>query len=146
MTEISYERLVEKALLHVVRDALLSAQKNGLDGNHFYITFQTPSDDVVLSDRLKAAYPEEITIVLQHEYSDLEVSDDAFSVVLSFGNIPEKIFVPFAAIVRFADPFAQFAVSFTPEPPQPEKKKEKKHKPESDQENVVSLNAFRKKK
>lgn len=90
MTEISYERLVEKALLHVVHDALLSAQKNGLDGNHFYITFQTPRDDVVLSDRLKAAYPKEITIVLQHEYSDLEVSDDAFSVVLSFGNIPEK--------------------------------------------------------
>lgn len=146
MTEISYEQLVEKALIHVVHDALLSARKNGLDGNHFYITFQTPRDDVVLSDRLKAAYPEDITIVLQHEYSDLEVYDDAFSVVLSFGNIPEKIFVPFSAITRFADPYAQFAVSFMPVLPEKKKEKEKKRKAEPEKENVVSLSAFRKKK
>lgn len=146
MTEISYEQLVEKALLHVVHDALLSAQKNGLDGNHFYITFQTPRDDVILSKRLKASYPEEITIVLQHEYSDLNVFDDAFSVVLSFGNIPEKISVPFAAITRFADPHAQFAVSFTPEPPHKAPEKEKKTDSQTEEENVVSLSAFRKKK
>lgn len=146
MTEISYERLVEKALLNVVRDALSFAQKNGLDGNHFYITFQTPRDDVVLSDRLKAAYPEEITIVLQHEYSDLNVSDDAFSVVLSFGDIPEKISVPFSAVVRFADPYAQFAVSFSPEPPVSAAKTETEDNAGTNGENVVSLSAFRKKK
>lgn len=146
MTEISYERLVEKALLHVVHDALSAAQKNGLDGNHFYITFQTPRDDVVLSDRLKEAYPKEITIVLQHEYSDLEVFDDSFSVVLSFGNIPEKISVPFSAVIRFADPYAQFAVSFTPEIAEIKKDKIPQTDAHSDLENVVSLNAFRKKK
>ena len=146
MTEISYERLVEKALLHVVHDALLCAQKNGLDGNHFYITFQTNRNDVILSDRLKASYPEEITVVLQHEYSNLEVFDDSFCVVLSFGNIPEKISVPFNAVIRFADPYAQFAVSFTPEPPKQEKKKDNKNKSDPAEEKVVSLSAFRKKK
>lgn len=147
MTNISYEHLVEKALLHVVHDALLSARNNGLDGNHFYITFQTARDDVVLSDRLKSAYPKEMTVVLQHEYSDLNVTDDSFSVVLSFSNVPEKISVPFDAVIRFADPFAQFAVSFTPAEPKPVKQEKKKEtKAEKSRENVVSLSAFRKKK
>ncbi len=149
MNEISYEHLVEKALIHVVHDALLSAQKNGLKGNHFYITFQTARDDVILSDRLKTAYPDNMTIVLQHEYSDLNVSNDAFSVVLSFSNVPEKISVPFNAIMRFADPYAQFALSFNPEKPK-EKPKEKpqQNQPASDDDTpkVVSLSAFRKKK
>ena len=150
MTEISYEHLVERALMHVVRDALELARENGLDGNHFYITFQTNRPDVVLSKRLKASYPDEMTVVLQHEYSDLDVSDKAFSVTLSFGNIPERITVPFAAITRFADPYAQFGLSFKPEvatAPKP-KKKEKTEKPAKDEksENVVSLSAFRKKK
>ena len=146
MTEISYERLVEKALLHVVHDALLCAQKNGLDGNHFYITFQTPRDDVILSERLKTAYPKDITIVLQHEYSNLEVFDDSFCVVLSFGNIPEKISVPFSAVTRFVDPYAQFAISFTPAPAQEEKKNKQDETGTDEKENVISLNAFRKKK
>ena len=145
MNEISYEHLVEKALIHVVHDALLSAQKNGLKGNHFYITFQTARDDVILSDRLKTAYPDNMTIVLQHEYSDLNVSNDAFSVVLSFSNVPEKISVPFSAIMRFADPYAQFALSFNPEKP---KEKPQQNQPASDDDTpkVVSPRAFRNKK
>lgn len=144
MTEISYEQLVEKALIHVVHDALLSAEKNGLDGNHFYITFQTDRDDVILSKRLKKAYPKEITIVLQYEYSDLKVDPDKFSVTLSFSNVPEEITVPFKAVSRFADPHAKFAMTFTPEPA--EEKTEKKSEEPSGSENVVSLTAFRKKK
>ena len=142
MTEISYEHLVEKALIHVVHDALLSAEKNGLDNNHFYITFQTNRDDVVLSERLKTAYPEDMTIVLQHEYYDLKTEEDKFSVTLSFNNVSERISVPFGAVMRFADPYAQFALAFTPEKPAPVPKPKK----ESKSENVVSLSAFRKKK
>ena len=146
MTEISYERLVEKALLHVVRDALESAEKHGLDGNHFYITFQTDRNDVILSEKLKNAYPEEMTIVLQHEYSDLEVDAEKFSVTLSFNNVLENITVPYIAISRFADPYAQFAITFKPEKPAAAPKPKKEQKPESRSENVVSLSAFRKKK
>ena len=146
MTEISYEHLVEKALLHVVHDALLSAQQDGLDGNHFYITFQTARNDVILSERLKDSYPEEMTIVLQHEFYDLDVKDDLFSVTLSFNNVSERITVPFSAITRFADPYAEFAVTFEPEPPAPAPVPEKTPEPEADAENVVSLSAFRKKK
>jgi len=146
MTEISYERLVEKALLRVVHDALESAEQHGLDGNHFYITFQTNRDDVILSERLKTAYPEEMTIVLQHEYYDLKTEEDKFSVTLSFNNVSERITVPFGAVARFADPYAQFALTFTPEKqtaaPKPKKEKETKNT----SENVVSLSAFRKKK
>ena len=148
MTDISYESLVEKALLNVVRDALDYAAQNGLgDANHFYISFKTQHPDVVLSDRMKASYPDEMTIVLQHEFSNLDVSDDGFSVTLSFGNIPERITVPFTAITRFADPYAQFGLSFKPETapaPKPEKQ-EKPAKTDKD-ENVVSLSAFRRKK
>jgi hypothetical protein len=146
MTEISYEHLVEKALLHVVRDALSSAEKNGLDGNHFYITFQTNRNDVILSERLKSAYPEDMTIVLQHEYYDLKTEEDKFSVTLSFNNVSERISIPFDAVMRFADPYAQFALTFTPEKPAATLKPKKTPELKTDSENVVSLSAFRKKK
>ena len=149
MTEISYESLIEKALLHVVHDALQFAQNHGLDGNHFYITFQTGRDDVILSERLKSAYPEEMTVVLQHEYKDLNVDPDKFSVTLSFNDLPERITVPFSAVSNFTDPFARFAVTFTPTGPKPAPKKEKKKKTAKqtgEPENVVDFSAFRKKK
>lgn len=155
MNDISYEHLVEKALLHVVHDALEITANEGLTGeNHFYITFQTQHPDVALSSRLKASYPDEITIVIQHEFSGLEVTDTGFAVTLSFGNIPERIVVPFCAVMRFADPHAQFALSFNPPPPQKAKaqkaeKAEVSETKQADQDetaNVVSLSAFRKKK
>lgn len=148
MTDISYESLVEKALMGVVRDALDYAAQNGLgDANHFYISFKTQHPDVVLSDRMKASYPDEMTIVLQHEFSNLDVDDTGFSVTLSFGNIPERITVPFAAITRFADPYAQFGLSFKPElPAAPKPKKQEKPAKADKDENVVSLSAFRRKK
>ena len=149
MTEISYEHLIEKALLHVVHDALQSAKQHGLDGNHFYITFQTGRDDVILSEKLKKAYPDEMTVVLQHEYTDLDVDPDKFSVTLSFNDSPERITVPFSAVSNFSDPFARFAVTFTPTGPESARKKEKKKKTvkqTDESENVVDFSAFRKKK
>lgn len=151
MTDICYESLVEKALTGVVRDALDYAAQNGLgDTNHFYISFKTQHPDVVLSDRMKASYPDEMTIVLQHEFSHLDVGDDGFSVTLSFGNIPERITVPFASITRFADPYAQFGLSFKPDiapAPKPKKKAKAEEPAEKEKdEKVVSLSAFRRKK
>lgn len=151
MNDISYEHLVEKALLHVVHDTLEITANEGLTGdNHFYITFQTQHPGVGLSSRLKASYPDEITIVIQHEYSGLEVTETGFAVTLSFGNMPERIVVPFSAVLRFADPHAQFALSFNPPAPQaqkPEKAVPPETKAEEDEAaNVVSLSAFRKKK
>ena len=146
MSEISYEHLVEKALIHVVKEALLCAEKNGLENNHFYISFQTARKDVILSERLKTAYPKEMTIVLQHEYYDLKAEEKSFSVTLSFNNISERITVPYGAITRFADPYARFALTFTPESPAPAEKKKKPEPEPAEGENVVSLSAFRKKK
>ena len=138
--------MVENALLGVVRDILKDTEKNGLRGNHFfYITFKTAFRGVTLSDRLKQAYPEEMTVVLQHEFSDLTVDDDAFYVRLSFGNIPETIRVPFNAVVSFSDPHAQFGVGFHAEDDAADRT-ENEDEPLPADGNVVSLGAFRKKK
>lgn len=148
--EILYDKLVENAILNVVKDVLKDAGQNGLRGNHFfYITFKTTFRGVELSPRLKRAYPDEMTVVLQHEFSDLTVEDDAFYVRLSFGNIPERIRVPFNALVSFSDPHAQFGVGFHPQddaPAAPEPIEEENAADAEAVGNVVSLGAFRKKK
>jgi len=110
---IRYDLLVQDALRDVVHDVLSDAAKNGLPGDHhFYITFATGADGVRLSPRLKAQYAQEMTIVLQHQFWDLRVSDETFEVGLSFGGVAERLTVPFAAIKGFADPSVQFGLQF----------------------------------
>src|SRR3954454_20511141 len=111
---IRYDILVQQALRGMVRDLLAEAGKNkGMPGeHHFFITFDTTAEDVRLSDRLRAQYPEEMTIVLQHQFWDLKVTDEAFEVGLSFGGVAERLFVPFEAIKAFADPSVQFTLQF----------------------------------
>jgi hypothetical protein len=98
----------------VVRNVLVDAAKKGqLPGDHhFYISFDTRAEGVRLSTRLRAQYPEEMTIILQHQYWDLEVHDTSFEVGLSFGGVPEKLMVPFDAIKGFFDPSVQFGLQF----------------------------------
>jgi hypothetical protein len=97
----------------MVRTVLEDIAKNGLPGeHHFYITFDTGSDGVRLSQRMRAQYPEEMTVVLQHQFWDLSVSEEAFEVGMSFGGIPERLEIPFAAIKAFVDPSVQFALQF----------------------------------
>jgi hypothetical protein len=121
---IRYDLLVQDALLGVVRKVLTDAAREGTPGDHhFYVTFKTQAPGVQLSTRMKAKYPEEITIVLQHQYWDLTVSDQQIEVSLSFNNIPEKLVIPFDAITGFEDPTAPFGLKFeplsaTPEPRQ----------------------------
>jgi hypothetical protein len=111
--QIRYDLLTQQALRGVVRSVLADAAKKGLPGeHHFYITFDTQADDVRISDRLRGQYPEEMTIILQHQFWDLAVTEVGFDVGLSFGGIPEKLSVPFEAINGFFDPSVQFGLQF----------------------------------
>jgi hypothetical protein len=145
-----YEARVESALRHVVKQVLEDTAREGLaDPHHFYITFQTHYPGVNLPDSVRRAHPEDITIVLQHQFWDLDVQDSGFSVVLTFQDIPKTIFVPFDALLAFNDPSVRFGLHFTPpddsenchrdEPDSgPEKAEKKGH--------VISLDTFRKDK
>ena len=111
---IRYDILVQEALRGMVRDVLTDVAKTkALPGDHhFFITFDTTADGVRLSDRLRAQYPEEMTIVLQHQFWDLKVGSDEFEVGLSFGGVPASLQVPFAAVTQFHDPAVEFALTF----------------------------------
>ncbi len=111
--QIRYDLLTQQALRGVVRSVLSDAAKKGLPGeHHFYVTFDTKAPGVRISERLLGQYPEEMTIILQHQFWDLDVSDTGFEVGLSFGGIPEKLTVPFEAINGFFDPSVQFGLQF----------------------------------
>jgi hypothetical protein len=152
---INYETLVQAAIRKVMRDVLADVAKNGLPGkHHFYIDFITSYPGVQIPEFLREDYPEDMTIVLQHEYWDLEIHDTFFGVTLSFDNADERIIVPFDAVVKFVDPSVNFGLEFTPSLDsyeeldlsillEPEKKE---IKPLAEGEtNVVTLDAFRKK-
>ena len=110
---IDYESLVRSALRGVARAALARAAESGLPGDHhFYIAIRTGAPGVVVPKRLRDKFPNEMTIVLQHQFRDLEVTGDRFAVTLSFGGRSERISAPFAAVASFADPSAQFALRF----------------------------------
>jgi len=114
---IRYDVLARDALRGVLRRVLSDAAERGLPGeHHFYITFLSTADGVKLSPRLLAQYPQEMTVILQHQFWDLVVTEDRFEVGLSFGSIPERLVVPFSAIKSFFDPSVQFGLQFeTPE-------------------------------
>ena len=110
---IRYDILAQAALRGVVRTVLADAAKKGLPGeHHFKISFNTTASGVRLSERMRARYPQEMTIVLQHQFWDLVVSEQAFEVGLSFGGIPERVGVPFDAVTAFYDPAVQFGFQF----------------------------------
>jgi hypothetical protein len=110
---MDYSQMVEDALKGVVRAAMETASTDGLHGNHhFYVTFLTRHDGVELPDHLLDRYPNDITIVLQHQFWDMQVGDDAFEVSLSFNKLPTRIRVPWDAITSFADPSVQFGLQF----------------------------------
>jgi hypothetical protein len=112
---IRYDVLVRDALRGVLRHVLTDAAEHGLPGeHHFFITFVSTADGVKLSPRLLAQYPEEMTVILQHQFWDLVVTEDRFEVGLSFGGIPERLVVPFHSIKSFLDPSAPFTLQFEP--------------------------------
>ncbi len=115
---IDYQRLVEDALRGVVRRVLADVAEQGLPGDHhFYIGFRTGHPGVVMPRSLRDLYPEEMSLILQHQYWGLAVNDDAFAVELSFSGRRQRLEVPFAALTMFADPSAELALRFMPRTP-----------------------------
>jgi uncharacterized protein len=110
---IRYDILAQEALRGMLRRVLMDTAKNGLPGeHHFYISFDTRAEGVRLSPRMLAQYPTEMTVVLQHQFWDLVVNDNGFEVGVSFGGVPERLAVPFAAVKGFFDPSVQFGLQF----------------------------------
>jgi uncharacterized protein len=170
---IRYDVLARDALRGVLRQVLTDAAAHGLPGeHHFFITFLSTAEGVKLSPRLLAQDPEEMTIILQHQFWDLVVTEDRFEVGLSFGGVPERLVVPFNSIKSFFDPSVQFGLQFEPSDaaaetqatnlaasnlpatpsasaptaaaPEPESSKDEPEKPSEGAE-VVRLDRFRKK-
>jgi hypothetical protein len=156
-----YDKMVERALRGVVREALARAAASGLPGtHHFYVTFQTRHPGTKIPDSLSSQYPEDMTIVLEHQFWDLVVDEDHFEVTLSFQSRPERLSIPFEAITAFTDPSCKFGLQFqaneagaagatTGETAAKPAKAEGKKEPAADKTpktgEVVALDAFRKK-
>ncbi|MEI2383780.1 SspB family protein [Breoghania sp. JC706] len=112
---IRYDIIIQDALRGAVKKILTEVARTGLPGeHHFYIAFDTNAPGVRISQRLRERYPQEMTVVLQHQFWDLTITDHTFEVGLSFGGVPERLLVPFAAIKGFFDPSVQFALEFEP--------------------------------
>lgn len=110
---IDYGNLMHRAMRGLIQTVLSDVAKDGLPGDHhFFITFDTTHPDVAIADWLRARYPEDMTVVIQHWFENLEVSEDGFSVTLNFGNSPEPLVVPFDAVRTFADPSVNFGLRF----------------------------------
>jgi len=162
---IRYDVLYQEALLGLVKKVIAEVAQAGLPGDHhFYVTFDTCAPGVRISSRLKAEYPTEMTVVLQHQFWDLTVTDSGFEVGLSFKGMPERLVVPFRAIKSFVDPHVHFQVKFDVRPEEPAEAESaaeaeaepveelvtsepegEKPAPVEGEAEVVSLDAFRKK-
>lgn len=137
-----YKPFLQKAFRGVVRDILADVARNGLSGeSHYFITFQTNREDVVIPDFVRAKYPEEISIILQNQFSNLTVRPDSFSVDLAFGGVMSTLVVPYTALKVFADPAAQFMLSFEPE--ESLKKKETISREKADPADIIDLTRLR---
>ncbi len=166
MTEdhIGYAQLIDSAMRGVVRDTLAIIKRDGLPGDHHcYLSFSTHFPGVEMTDYLRERYPDEMTIVLQHQFWDLDVTDDFFTVALSFNRKKEKLVIPFDALTAFADPSIKFGLQFQTRDAHededegqpslleetPEKTTDTTSAPASPikgEENVITLDAFRNRK
>jgi hypothetical protein len=152
---IEYGNLMHDAMRGLIRQVLLDVAANGLPGNHhFFITFDTSHPDAELADWLSDRYPGEMTVVMQHWYDKLEVTEEGFSVTLNFGDAPEPMYIPYDAIRTFVDPSVEFGLKFEQqEPGQQDEDEDLPQQYESELEveeeapkaaEIVSLDSFRK--
>jgi uncharacterized protein len=149
--KIDYGSLMHAAMRGLIQQVLADVAQGGLPGaHHFFITFDTMHPDVELADWLSDRYPEEMTIVVQNWFDNLEVTDDGFSITLNFGDSPEPLYIPYDAIKTFVDPSVEFGLRFEtsetseePEDPDPHETPDDEdgHRKEGE---VVRLDSFRK--
>jgi uncharacterized protein len=149
---IRYDKMVETALRGVVREVMARTAASGLPGaHHFYVTFRTGFPGVSIPDYLRTQYPDEMTVVLEHQFWDLEVKEDRFSITLSFKSKPERLSIPFEAITAFADPAVKFGLQFQGMPGEDGEQGASAEAPSeavqktAKEAQVVTLDAFRKK-
>lgn len=110
---IDYGNLMHKAMRGLIQEVLEDVEANGLPGDHhFFITFDTQQDGVKIAEWLTDRYPGEMTVVMQHWYENLSVSDEGFAVTLNFGDSPEPLYIPYDAIKTFVDPSVEFGLRF----------------------------------
>ena len=144
---IDYGSLMHRAMRGLSQEVLKDIQANGLPGeHHFFITFDTLHPDVEIADWLSDRFPEEMTVVMQHWYDNLNVTDDGFAVTLNFGDQPEPLYIPYDAIRTFVDPSVEFGLRFeTTEDEDNEGDAQAEDSAKDDvQGEVVSLDSFRK--
>lgn len=154
---IDYGNLMHRAMRGLIQEVLVGVAKSGLPGkHHFFITFDTMHPDVEIADWLSDRYPGEMTIVIQHWFDGLEVTDEGFAVTLNFGDNPEPLYIPYDAIKTFVDPSVEFGLRFetqddeiednddVEEAPMDEMAEPAPTQPKSEQAQVVSLDSFRK--
>ncbi len=147
---IDYGNLMHRAMRGLIQSVLSDVAEHGLPGaHHFFITFDTTHPDVQIADWLKERYPTEMTVVIQHWYENLVVTDEGFSITLNFGNNPEPMVIPFDALRTFVDPSVEFGLRFeTQEQDEDDEEDdldiEVEQEPERQAAEVVSLDQFRK--
>ena len=141
---IEYQKILDKNMLNVFKDILTCIRDNGLsDNNHLYITFSTNHKNVELPNWLKQKYPEEMTIVIQYEYNDLEINKNNFSISLSFNDIKTYLKIDYNSIISFADPSANFGLILKKNRIQ-KKDNKKIEKKRSNKNNVINFSNFKK--
>jgi hypothetical protein len=145
---IDYGNLMHRAMRGLIQTVLKDVADNGLPGaHHFFITFDTTAEGVEIADWLRARYPEEMTVVIQHWFDNMVVTDEGFSITLNFGNQPEPLIIPFDSLRTFVDPSVEFGLRFeTHESDEGDTEDEPEDDPEPPQHDaqVVRLDKFRK--
>ena len=160
--QIGYDALTQAAMRGIVRDVLKTTQENGAPAgdHHFYITFLTKAPGVKIADHLVERFPNDMTIVVQHQYWDLEISDSHFEIILKFSGVPQHLHIPFAARTRFVDPSVNFALTLEPvtgqnktivapakdEHPAPAEVADNPAPEDASKSTVVNIDAFRRNK
>ena len=146
--KINYSKILQKNMINVFKDILLSIEKNGFqEGHHLYVNINTKNKKVIIPKWLKDKYPEEITIIIQYEFWNLVIKNNEFSICLSFNDIKADLNIPYDSIISFADPYANFGLKLLQNHEKEKnklKKKSVKNQTENMDSNIIDFNKYKK--